>query len=65
MTWTATSVTTGQLRYDVDGVSVLKNIARQFVVYDDFSGHFFGGVHHRSPGARIRRSTAPRSPLER
>ena len=50
MTWTATSVTTGQLRYDVDGVSVVKNMARQFVVYDDFSGHFFGGVHQTVAG---------------
>src|SRR4029434_4349923 len=45
MTWTATSVTSGQLRYDVDGVFVVKNMARQFVVNDDFSGHFAWGLH--------------------
>ena len=50
MTWTATSVTSGQLKYDVDGVSVVKNMARQFVVNDDFSGHFFGGVHQTVAG---------------
>jgi hypothetical protein len=50
MTWTATSVTTGQLRYDVDGVFVVKNMARQFVVFDDFGGHFAGGIHEATSG---------------
>lgn len=50
MTWTATSVTTGQLTYSVDGVFVAKNMARQFVVNDDFSGHFAGGLHLTSSG---------------
>jgi len=50
MTWTATSVTSGQLRYDVDGVFVAKNMARQFVVNDDFSGHYAGGVHQTVAG---------------
>ena len=50
MTWTATSVTSGQLRYDVDGVFVAKNLARQFVVNDDFSGHYSGGVHQTVAG---------------
>jgi len=50
MTWTATSVTSGQLRYDVDGVFVVKNMARQFVVFDDFGGHFAGGIHEATSG---------------
>jgi hypothetical protein len=66
MTWTATSVTTGQLRYTWTAFSVVKNMARQFVVNDDFSGHFAGGVHQTDPlGAQTRRSTVLRSPLER
>jgi len=50
MTWTATSVTSGQLKYDVDGVFVVKNMTRQFVVDDDFSGHFAGGIHQTVTG---------------
>lgn len=50
MTWTATSVDDGQLKYDVDGVFVVKNATRQFVVFDDFSGHFAGGIHQTISG---------------
>lgn len=50
MTWTATSVTAGQLKYDVDGVFIVKNMTRQFVAYDDFSGHFAGGIHETTTG---------------
>jgi len=50
MTWTATSVTTGELRYDVDGVQVVKNATRLLMRYDDFSGHYGGGTHLTSTG---------------
>ena len=50
MTWTATSVTSGQLKYDVDGVFVVENATRQFVVNDDFSGHYAGGLHQTFTG---------------
>ncbi len=50
MTWTATSVNDGQLKYDVDGVFIVKNATRQFVVFDDFSGHFAGGIHQTISG---------------
>lgn len=49
-TWTATSVTSGQLEYDVDGVSVVKNPTRVFVATDDFSGHFAGAIHQTTSG---------------
>ena len=49
-TWTATSVTSGQLEYDVDGVSVVKNPTRVFVANDDFSGHFAGAIHQTTTG---------------
>ena len=42
MTWRGTSVTSGQLSYDVDGVFVVKNPTRFFVANDDFRGHFNG-----------------------
>jgi hypothetical protein len=45
MTWQAQTVTTGTLTYVVNGVAVVKNVTRQTLVLDDFSGHYFGGVH--------------------
>ena len=49
-TWTGTTVTSGQLQYDVDGVVVIKNPSRVFVVNDDFSGHYAGGLHETISG---------------
>ena len=48
--WTATSVTSGQLEYDVDGVSVVKSPSRVFVANDDFSGRFAGAIHQTTTG---------------
>jgi hypothetical protein len=45
LTWTATTTSTGTLSYTVDGVAVIKNIVRQTLVNDDFSGHYGGGLH--------------------
>jgi hypothetical protein len=45
MTWTAQTVDTGLLIYVVNGVTVVKTVTRQALVLDDFSGHYFGGVH--------------------
>jgi hypothetical protein len=51
MTWTALTVTTGQLKYDVDGVSIVKdNVTRLFMGYDDFNGRFAGGIHATTTG---------------
>ncbi len=50
MTWTATSVTTGKLRYDVDGAAVVKNATRLSLRFDDFSGHFGGGIRQTRSG---------------
>ena len=50
MTWTATSVAAGEMRYDVDGVTVVKNATRPLLRYDDFSGHFAGGIHQTTTG---------------
>ena len=45
MTWLAQTIVTGMLTYDVNGVGVVKNVVRQTLVYDDFSGHY-AGAHH-------------------
>ena len=50
MTWNAQTVETGVLNYSVDGVPVTKNIQRQFLVYDDFSGVYSGSVHVDATG---------------
>ena len=50
MTWTGTTTITGELRYDVDGVTVVKNATRLLLVYDDFSGHYGGGIHQTGSG---------------
>lgn len=50
MTWTAPFVDTGTLTYVVNGVSVIKNVTRQALVLDDYSGHYAGGVHRDYTG---------------
>jgi len=45
LTWAAQSVETGTLTYSVNDVTVVKNIVRQTLVVDDFSGHYAGGFH--------------------
>ncbi|MEO8306054.1 MAG: hypothetical protein ABI724_18235 [Betaproteobacteria bacterium] len=51
MTWTALDVATGTLSYDVNGVNVTKsNVTRTFAGFDDFSGHYAGGVHRTVSG---------------
>jgi hypothetical protein len=50
MTWNATSTRTGALTYGVDGVSVAKSLTRQFIVNEDYAGHYGGGVHADTTG---------------
>jgi len=45
MTWTAQTTDTGNVSYIVNGVAVTKNVTRQTLVLDDFSGHYMGGTH--------------------
>jgi hypothetical protein len=47
MTWNATAVETGTLSYTVDGVAVTKNVVRQTLVNDNFSGHYGGAIHEQ------------------
>jgi hypothetical protein len=50
MRWVASTITGGTLTYSVDGVPVSKNITRQLLVLDDYSGHYGGGIHQTSTG---------------
>jgi hypothetical protein len=45
MTWQAPFVDSGTLTYVVNGATVVKNVVRQTLVLDDFSGHYGGGIH--------------------
>jgi len=50
MTWTATSATTGTLKYSVDGVLVTKTMARYLIRYDDYSGTYLAAIHEDTTG---------------
>jgi hypothetical protein len=45
MTWSAATVASGTLSYNVNGVAVVKNLLRQTLVAENYSGHFAGGFH--------------------
>ena len=45
MTWSAQTVTTGNVSYTVNGVPINKSVIRQTLVNDDFSGRYAGGIH--------------------
>ena len=50
MTWAAQTVETGTLSYVVDGVAVTKNVVRQALVLDDYSGTYLGALHATATG---------------
>ena len=50
MTWNLSSATAGVLHYTVDGVAVTKNLVRQFIALDDFSGTFLSALHQTMSG---------------
>jgi hypothetical protein len=45
MTWTTHTVDTGNVSYSVNGVAVSKDVVRQALALDDFSGHYYGLAH--------------------
>jgi hypothetical protein len=45
MTWVAQTLGTGTLNYIVDGVAVTKDVIRQTLVFDDYSGTYLGAIH--------------------
>jgi hypothetical protein len=61
MTWTQQTVATGLLNYDVDGVVVTKNVVRQTLVFDDFSGTYLGAFHDSTTGCTDPANNVPPS----
>ena len=45
MTWTAPFVNSGTVTYTVNGTTVTKNMVRQTLTLDDFSGTYAGALH--------------------
>jgi hypothetical protein len=43
-------VSTGTVSYDVDGVNVSKDVVREGIALDDFSGHYAGATHRALTG---------------
>jgi len=50
MTWTAQSVDTGNVSYSVNGVAVSKNVVRQTLIVDDYSGTYLAALHVGTTG---------------
>lgn len=50
MHWTPSNLNTGTLTYTVNGTQETKPIVRQFIVMDDFSGTYTGGIHDAISG---------------
>jgi hypothetical protein len=50
MSWTPATVTTGTLAYTVNGIAVTKNVTRETLVSENYSGHFGGGFHTTATG---------------
>jgi hypothetical protein len=50
MTWSAQTTDAGTLTYNVGGIGVTKNLVRQPIAMDNFSGHYGGGVHQTTTG---------------
>jgi hypothetical protein len=45
MTWTARTTNTGNVFYSVNGVAVSKDVVRQTLVFDDYSGTYLAALH--------------------
>ncbi len=50
MTWVAQTSTTGTLTYDVDGLTIVKNVTRQTLVLDNYNGTYLGAIHFTATG---------------
>lgn len=50
MTWVAKTLGTGTLSYVADGVAVIKNVVREIVAVDDYSGTYLGAFHFTTTG---------------
>lgn len=59
MTWVATGLTTGTLSYAVNGVAVTKNVIRETLVFDDYTGTYLGAFHFTTTGCTDPGSNVP------
>jgi hypothetical protein len=50
MTWTAQGDDTGNVSYSVNGIQVSKNVVRQTLVFDDYSGTYLAALHAGTTG---------------
>jgi hypothetical protein len=50
MTWMQTGISTGTLNYTINGLAVIKNVVRQTLVLDDFSGTYLGSAQEQVDG---------------
>ena len=50
MTWLATQINAGTLTYTVNGTEVSKQLQREFIALDDFSGDYGGNLHQVNTG---------------
>jgi hypothetical protein len=58
MTWVAQTLGAGTLNYVADGVAVTKNVVRQTLVFDDYSGTYLGSFHFTTTGCTDMSSNA-------
>jgi hypothetical protein len=50
MQWNVTNLNSGTLSYTVNGTQIRKQVVREFIVTDDFSGTYIGGIHDTVTG---------------
>src|SRR5215469_6275549 len=50
MTWVPTSATAGTLTYIVNGTTIVKQVTRQSLALDNYSGTYLGAMHFASTG---------------
>lgn len=53
MTWDGSLVNSGTVTYTVNGIQVVKDVIRQSLVNENYSGHFAGGVHQVNTGCSV------------
>lgn len=50
MNWSPSTLDAGMLTYTVNGMQVTKNLQREFIAVDDFSGDYGGNLHQTNTG---------------
>ena len=63
MTWAPQTSATGLLTYDVNGIVIVKNVTRQTLVFDDYSGTYLGAIHASATGCTSPSDNSPPADL--